>query len=183
VLIYLLFGILEYSLVFRSYLTLGNGLRAAGRTAAIVGNDTDADWRILQAAKKEMAAMQASTISRIVIFDATPASGSSTPKSVPAGCMTAPRGADTTNHCNVYVPSMDWASNAKSTDYACNTVPPNTNNLAAGFCPADREVKVSGPPDVVGIYIEVQHPFLSRIFGSTKKLSDTQFAAIEPRSA
>jgi Flp pilus assembly protein TadG len=189
IMVYLFFAILEYSLVFRSYLTLGNGLRAAGRTAAIAGDDADADWKILQATKNEMAAVQRSTVARVVIYDATPVSPSTTPVAVPAICKTGPRGGNTTAKCNVYVPTSDWATSALVTDYGCNLVLPNTDDLAAGFCPGPsgawtgRNVKTSGPPSVVGIYIEIQHPFLTRIFGTTKTLSDTQFAAIEPRQS
>jgi Flp pilus assembly protein TadG len=189
----MLLGVLEYALVFRSYLTLGNGQRATGRMAAIEGNDSDADWQILQAAKREMAAISNTTITRIVIFNATPTSAGAGPLAVPAACQTGARGPNATAKCNVYIPASEWATTAKVTDYGCNLILPNTNNLAAGYCPANRNISVTGTgrtpavagqgPDIVGIYTEIKHTYLTKIFGNFKTLSDTQYAAIEPRTS
>jgi hypothetical protein len=47
--ILLVFGLIEFGLLFRERLTIASATSSAARTAATLGTQEDADWRILQA--------------------------------------------------------------------------------------------------------------------------------------
>jgi Flp pilus assembly protein TadG len=188
ILFYMLFGVFEIGMLFRSYLTVGNGLRAGIRTAAIAGDDVDTDYRIIQAVKTEMAAIDPNSIVKIVVYRANPPSATSGPKPVPAACAdptnTSPMSVGSPDYCNVYVPSRDFATSRTAADYNCLN-----QTWSTGWCPTDRfsalkatGTPVNGPPDWVGVTIVVNHKYFTGLFGKTKTLSDTMVAQIEPKS-
>ena len=53
-LILLVFGILEFGLAFRDRLTVSNGSQSAGRVAAALGNQDDADIAVLEAVEQSL---------------------------------------------------------------------------------------------------------------------------------
>jgi hypothetical protein len=193
ILFYLLFGVLELGLMFRSYLTLGNGLRAGIRIAAIAGDNVDADYRIIQAIKGETAAIDPNSIVKIVVYRANPTSSTSGAQPVPSVCLdpnnTSPGTFGAPNYCNVYVPSRDFAAARQASDYNCIN-----QTWANGWCPTSRFSAlrapvppaetgvVDGPPDWVGVAIVVKHLYITGLFGRDKVLSDTIVAQIEPKS-
>jgi Flp pilus assembly protein TadG len=189
ILFFMLFGLFDLSLLFRSYLTLGNALRAGARSAAVAGDDIDADYRILLAIKKETGAIAVNSMTRIVIYRATPASVGANPAAVPSACLTAAVTTGTplsASSCNVYAPSWALASARTSTDFDCS---PTTTDVANGWCPDARFSGLTsggtpnnGPPDWVGVYIEVTHTYVTGFLGRTKLLSDTFVVQIEPKS-
>lgn len=173
---YLLFGIIDYGLLFRDYLTLGNGTTAGARMAAVQGNANTADWEIIQRVKKELAAVNTTTITKLVVFKPTAGSGS-----IPSTCQSAAAPGVVPGLCNLYAPSRDWIA-TDPTLYGCT--PPN--DRASGYCPSTRKVAVSGangPPDYVGIYVEFNHLFLTRLFGTSKVMTDITIARLEPQKA
>jgi len=188
ILFYLLFGVLEYSMVMRSYLTIGNGLRAAGRIAAIDGNDGLADYDVIQAVKRETAAMSAITIEKLIVYKANPSTPLGDPKPITAtACLSAavPSTRGAPDYCNIYEAARDIIGTPGSIRYGCS----GANNFSAGWCPTTRfqaataaGTPVAGPPDTVGVYIEVRHKYVTGLFGTTKTLSDTVFNVIEPKS-
>lgn len=190
-LFYLIFGIVEYGGFFRDYLTVGNGLRAGSRTAAIWGNDAEADYHIVQAVKAETLAIRQVDIERVIVFKAT--KPSSTPPyltTAPTSCLLAPAPGFVSGTCNIYAPSRDWnppgATTAqKAAHYGCS----GGDNWAAGWCPISRfsaatagGTPVSGPPDYVGVHIVVSHMFATGLFGTSKDISDSAISQIEPKS-
>ena len=101
-LVFLLFGTLEFGLLFRSYLTLNNAAQGGARAASIAGNQLDADYKILQSIKKESGAIQRSSVQRITIYHAANTTDEPT-----AGCTTGTPSAGSgspswTGACNVY---------------------------------------------------------------------------------
>jgi Flp pilus assembly protein TadG len=186
VLFLFLMGIMEYGLLFKDYLTLSNGLRAGARMAAVAGNSVDADYRIVQAVKSEMLAISPANITKVVVFKANGLTDA------PSACKSDPvHTVDAANHCNNYDGTNDWSPVAPA------PVPPNTpasnydcvtRTWANGWCPTSRlaaltanGTPVAGPPDYVGIYIVVQHAFLTGFFGSAKTLTGVYITQIEPK--
>jgi hypothetical protein len=194
ILFYFLFGIIEYGLVFKSYSTLGNDLRVASRMAAVKGSDVDADFAILQAIKRETKAIDMSSIQRIVVYKANAPSSTSPPKPVPAACLAGPPDSPFTlgapNYCNVYGVSRDFNGARIAADYDC--ISQSWAGDAAGttgWCPTRRFSAANaggtpnfGPPDTVGVYMEVRHKYMTGLFGTFKTLSATYYNAIEPKS-
>lgn len=165
----LLFGVIEFALLFRSNLTVANTARDAARTAAAAGNDVDADYRILQTVRQSAAAANAADIERIVIFSA-----SSQTDPVPAACKAGTRVADV---CNVYTPA-DFTQVKEL--FNCGDF-----YLDQSFCPTKdylRDVRFSSL-GYVGIYVQLKHSYITRIFGTTATIRDTVVLRIEPRTA
>lgn len=191
----LLFGILEFSAMFRDYLTLGNAGVAASRAASIAANDKDADYTVLQAVKKESSAFPSGQINRIVIFKA--GSSTDTATMTAAGCKTANVGtynggsvtAPATGSCNVYK-AADLSKTPESppgtpTGYFRCTLP---TALDQYYCPTGRKYAASnaaghGPPDYIGIYLEINHNWITRLFGNNVTMSNYTITRIEPKSA
>ncbi len=202
VLVFLFLGILEYGLFFRDYLTLGNGLRAGGRTAAIYGNDAEADYWIIQSVKNETVAVKQAEILKLIVFKANAAGTPPYTRTVPSACLSAPVSSTVFgSSCNVYGPSRDWnPSGANDTQRAAHYGCTGSNNWAAGWCPSavvapdtptqtgrfaaatNGGTPVAGPPDYVGVYLEIRHTFVSGLYGTTKNLSDVSVTQIEPKS-
>ena len=193
--ILLLFGVLEFGGAFRDYLTLANGSLAGTRQAAIQGNAADADWNIIQAVKKSMNAMPLWEINKVVVYrlspiGANPGAGQCLTTvcptaPVPASCLSSINGV--AGVCNVYGPT-ELADNSATVPATWNTCPvtPSQTYPASFFCPTTRNVlapsanNVNGP-DYVGVYVEITHKWITGLFGSSIKMSDTSVTRLEPQ--
>jgi hypothetical protein len=169
----LVFGILEFGLTFRDYLTVANVSRDSARGASAYGDGLYTDYNVIQVAKQSSKGFRPNEIQRLVIFDAGSVNGSIRDASHPAnGCLTSTTGiADV---CNVYLASD---INRPKTDFGCRS----DRNLDRYWCPTSREVRASGPPDYVGIYVLARHSFITGLFGSGMNLTDEIVMRIEPQ--
>lgn len=173
----ILIGILEYGLVFRDYLTLGNGTLAGARMASVQGDSPDADFQIIKAVKKATSPSSTNVIKKLVVFKASgPAS------TISAACAAlTPGSTSTTSVCNAYGPATDWAavdSPTNAVNYNCTTP-----GRSKGYCPTSRNTKL-GPglaPDFVGVYLEFNHAYLTKMFGNSITLTDTTITQLEPQ--
>lgn len=163
-------GLIEYGLVFRDYVALGNATSSATRTLSIWGNAWDADYQTLQAAKKDLAAVPTGSIQRIVVFKAT----SGTDTSSWAGCKT---GASTTNVCNVYTP-VDWNRTPVNTWFGCGV-----GSIDSAWCPTSRDVAVATSPDYAGVYVRINHTYVTKLFGNSVTLDNFVISRLEPQDA
>jgi Flp pilus assembly protein TadG len=188
-LFYLLFATIEMGLYFRAYLAVGATTVDGARTAAVLGTQADTDYQVLQAVKKATSVLPRSNINKLVVFNATAAGTAQgvTPAtaSVPLNCSSmGSAGVSVADKCNVYTPTANWGVNPPSTSYNCV---PYTGlvGLSSGYCPTTRKTALSGtngPPDYVGIYIELDHKYLTGLFGTTKKVTNTFIVRLEPQS-
>lgn len=163
-----LFGILEFSLAFRSYLTVSNGTRDASRMASVMGDSGDADLRILDDIEIAMAAVPDESIQRIVIWRADgPAD------EVPVGCAAGTPTSGGSSPCNVYT-AADFGREAD--EFGCISAAPDRF-----WCPTDRASALSDPPDYVGIWIQVEHDYVTGLFGASRTIADQTIMRIEPQ--
>jgi Flp pilus assembly protein TadG len=180
---FILFGVLEFGGLFRDYLTLNNATASGARAAAIAGNAADADYTILQAIRKSSSALPTQNIRRIVVYRATNAT---TP--VPSGCLTVaatpPAGVSGgSNPCNVYTgATLNVARSPAFT--SCNQT---LGSLQYFWCPTTRKYAAkpdagNGPPDWLGIFIEIRHPWITGLFGQSITLRNTTVVKLEPAS-
>ena len=72
----LLFGILEFGLTFRDYLTVANVSRDSARGGSAYGDGLYADYNIIQVARQSSKGFRPNEIRRLVVFDAGSVSGS-----------------------------------------------------------------------------------------------------------
>jgi hypothetical protein len=176
VLALLVFGSLEFGLLFKDYLTVANMSRAGARIGAADGSTQVTDYDILQAVKASGNAVPSASIKAIVVFKAS-AGTSSLPN---VTCETA----SVTNVCNFYT-SADFTR--PKTDFNCVKSPLGSGTGPDRFWyPCGRVDTQSGNsgagPDYVGVYVRYDHKWMTGLFGSTKTISDTTVMRIEPVS-
>ena len=182
--IFMLFGILEFGGSFRDYLTLNNAVATASRKGSVAANATDADWQIVSTVRTEIGAMPLSQVQRIVIFHA-----SGPTSAVPSACLSGTSGTpgtgspNWTDACNVYVntgSATNWRT-VTSSDFGCSVSSPDRY-----WCPTKRKFAATpgtnGPPDFLGVYIEIKHNFYTGLFGSDQKMTKTAVIRIEPQT-
>lgn len=180
VFLYLVLGMLEMGLMFRSYLSVNAASQDAARTGSVLGFQGDVDYQIIQVTKRTLNIVPLTEIQRIVVFKAT-----NGPLSVaPLSCRTSSTAAhftDTTNFCSTYI-LADLNTTIPSNFYNCSFP-----GYSAGWCPATRKTaetnaQGNGPPDSIGIYIELKHEYVTHLFGTTKWITSTTIAQLEPES-
>jgi Flp pilus assembly protein TadG len=176
----LVFGLLEFGVVFKSYLSLSSAVNTSARGASTFGSQGDADYHILRRINESASALGRSNITRIVIWHA-----SGPTDSPPAGCVggTATSGSGAplyTGACNVYdVDDFAWAV----ADFDCDSSDggPDDDN----WCPSDRKDYLAsggGLPygtDYIGVYVEVDHQLLTGLWGSEMTMSEYVVTRIE----
>jgi Flp pilus assembly protein TadG len=164
-------GLIEYGLVFRDYIAIGNATSSGTRSLAILGEDDETDYWVLQAIKKDMSAVPTNSIQKIAIFKATGATDTTSWSS----CKT---GGSITNVCNVYTPA-DWNKTPITTWFGCGP-----GRLDNAWCPTTRKVAITGtlgPPDFAGVYIRVQHNYVTKLFGNSVTLDNFVISRLEPK--
>ena len=175
----LIFGILEYGLAFRDYLTVANASRDGARAASAFGDDQYTDYNVLQVIRQSTKGFRPNEVQRVIIFDAGTVGGSVLNTSHPAhACLNATVGiADV---CNVYTGA---ALSLPKSSFGCRT----DQNLDRYWCPTalngqnGREVRASVGPDYVGVYVQTRHDFITGLFGPGLTLKDELVMRIEPQ--
>lgn len=170
VLLIVIFGIIEFGLLFRSELTMSNAVRDGGRAASAYGRAPEADYLVLRVLEHSLAPLDPEDIDRVVIFEA--AGPEST---LPAGCEVG----SITGVCNHYTIAdfylpLDDVNGNPTGNFRCAG-----SSVDQAWCPVDREASLSGGVDYVGMHIQVTHDFVTGLFGGEKTLSDTIVFRIE----
>ncbi len=163
-LITLLLGVVEFAMLAKDNMTVGNGSRAGARVGSAAGQDPLADYNILKAV--EGATSGLATVDKVVVYHATSPSGA-----VPPGCLT---GAGVAGVCNVYT----------GTDLAIS----QAAFQAAGFTKDDswsagsRVTSQSAPggPDYLGIYVEGTHQSVTNLILTNRVVKDDVIMRLEP---
>jgi hypothetical protein len=165
----LVLGIAEIGLAMNDYLAVSNAVRSGSREASTTGADTYSDWFVLKAVQKDASALSPSKITRIVIYKATGFGQAPT-----SACQA---GTATSGVCNVYSASD---MTRPKTDFGCLT----SKNLDRYWCPTSRKITLTGSgSDYIGVWMQYQHPWLTKMFGSTKTLADGAITRLEPRTS
>lgn len=169
----LIFGVLEMGLLVNSYLSTSNMTRTSTRVASAVGDQYEADLAILNSVTSGDSMMVSGTLRTVVVFLA-----SGPDAEVPAAC----KAASVVGSCNRYT-GADLAGSL--------ALPPESTQFGCGpaaqdrfWCPNDRKRDLQGPkspPDHVGVWIEVEHRYLTGIFGRTFTITDQVVMRMEPK--
>ncbi|MEL7208022.1 MAG: TadE family protein [Actinomycetota bacterium] len=175
----LVFGLLEFGLVVRDNLTVAAMTRDTARGASAFGNEQYADFKAIRLTGQAARALPIELLEKIVIFDAGSVDGTLSDPSHPAApCKTSSTGI--TNVCNVY--TIDDLTKPQAS-FGCDPATGEDRH----WCPMalngqdGREVSQSGPPDYVGVWVKVRHPFLTGLFGDDLTITDEVVMRIEPR--
>lgn len=153
-------------MIFRDYLTVANTTRSGARVASAAGKSSTADYLILQSVKSAVAALPTSSIDKIVVFR------SNTTGTMNPTCKTAfVNNTSSVLGCNVYT-----AADMNLTQAALAS-----SGKSAHWLPTTRVDSQSGTgSDYIGVWIKVNHPMVTKMFGSAFTLTDQTIMRIEP---
>lgn len=169
VLLLFVFGIFEFGFAFRDYLGTANTARDGAREVSVAGNTADADYRMLRALERGSSALPDGVLKKMVVFEATGPGDS-----VPSACLSGAQ----SGLCNVYTPA-DFALDA--TEFGCDPTPNPNPDPDRFWCPLDREVSVGTGLDFIGVYVEVEHEYITGLFGDSQTFTDTIILKVEPQ--
>jgi hypothetical protein len=182
VLLVLVFGIIEFGLVMRDYLSVASSVRVGARIAATgagAGQGTCPGAPVVcvpssvpalaqagaDAIQQAGTAMPQDLIQYIFVYDANAAGYPGSLTSMPtttAGCVSA-------GNCVVF----KWNQNLDRFVYDSGTWSSSTINACINSASADS----------VGLYMKASHPYLTGFFGSTLTLQDRAVMKFEPLPA
>ncbi len=166
----LLFGIVEVGGAYKDKLAIGNAVTAGARTGSAAADDALADYQILRAVEKALSAAPKSSIEYIVVFNAGSVDGVPDPQ-----CKT---GSAVPGKCNVYTVADFDEPQSK---FGCKI----GEDLDRFYCPSNRKVVLTaangGPPDVLGVWIKMQHAYFTRFIAQSVSLTDQSVITVEPR--
>jgi hypothetical protein len=165
----LIFGIFEFSMLFRSHLTTSNMAQMGARAAAAYGRDPLADKLIIEAILQAGSALDDDEIEWIAIYRAE------SPNDPPqASCKNGNANAGVWA-CNVYRPS-DWNNDTlwQDSNFGCSGT-----SLDKWYCPADRET-LSTDLGYIGVYVKTRHSQATGLFGTIVNLDEQAVVRFEP---
>lgn len=203
----LIFGVFEGGLFMKDYLAVSNAVRAGARSASAGGALAQTDLYTINDIANESAALSRDQIQYVVIYKAsgygTGPSGTGT--GISGGCK---GGIPEAGVCNVYIPAdfdkasaqikeisaqeaAEHANQTRTLDeskiwFGCVTTGPNAGASPDRYwCPGTRNDGRSdnggSGPDYVGVYMKVNHDWVTKMFGRTKTITDQSVIQIEPR--
>ncbi len=178
----LVFAIMEYGLTFRDQLTAQDAVGDAARLGAIVGPDvtssgSNADFEIIRTLRDGLGNVPTSWVTRIVVFQGSPGGAGAPERQITATCR---NGTAVANVCNVFPVNRAFAAvQDGDTDYFdCND---NPTGPSCSWDPVDRD---DGPLptdiDYVGVYVRIDRPGLTGLFGSTRTVERASIVRLEP---
>lgn len=170
----LVLGIIELGLAMNSELALSHATRAGTRVASASGNDKFADYGIIKSLSREISALPKGQIKQIVVYRASKF-GEAPSTGCQGGTGANPGTSTTAPACNVYTvadftrPKAEWGCLATSPDRF--------------WCPTKRKVTtINGGSEYVGVWVKVEHRWVSWLFGKTVTLTDQSVIRLEPRT-
>lgn len=204
----LILGIFEAGLYMKDYLAVSNSVRAGARSASASGANSKADMYTIIDIANETAALSGNQIEYVVIYKATGPGAGPTDVGGPddVGCKS---GVPVAGVCNVYryadfekAREQAKEENAQAaavtagiartlnTDkiwFGCVTSGPHADLSPDRFwCPGTRKDARSdnnrAGPDYVGVWMKVDHRWVTRMFGTATTMTDQSVIQIEPRS-
>ena len=197
----LVLGIMEGGLYMKDYLAMSNAVRAGARSASAAGADGEADLYTLYDISNEAGALGGNQIQYVVVYKA---SGIGT-----APTATCSGGTSAAGTCNVYTPADIAKAVAQVKEQSAQAAAVAagqtrtldsskiwfgclTTGVRAGqspdryWCPGTRADARSSNnkagPDYVGVWMKVNHGWVTKMFGNTTTMTDQSVIQIEPRS-
>jgi len=178
-------GIMEYGLIFRDFLTLGDGIADSAKFGAIQGGSVTStgdtgDYTMMNLLRQNLAAVPSAWVTKVIIYRGVPPV---TPNlaplaQVPTVCKNGTV-SSTAFKCNVYIPQEAFreAQNANGAYFKCVL----GLGAACGWDPITRK---NGPKNAdieyVGVYVKLVRSMPTKLFGSTYTLEQANIQRIEP---
>ncbi|MDZ7674705.1 MAG: TadE/TadG family type IV pilus assembly protein [Acidimicrobiales bacterium] len=172
-LVLLAFGAIEAGFAYRDGNTLARATQAAARVDARVADGRLADYEALRTLDSALAAIDASSITKVIIFDATATGGD-----VPASCKTlTPSDAGPIGQpgsCNVYSATQVRTDDPSKFSGGCGGM-----KWDANWCPTNR-IRTGDDPDRVGMFVELSYDKAVKVLPGSIALTQTAVFQLEP---
>ncbi len=183
VLFAVLLGIIEVGYLYRDYQITSDSVSDGSRVGALLGpnpaeDGSSPDYQIVRALRDATGSMPAEWVQRIVIFKGvapTTSGGQSPSAQVPTQCK---NGTPVPDQCNVYNDPYEAflaVEEGNAAYFACPASAVSCDWPAA----SRRDGPTVGDIEYVGVWIKVQRPYLSKLFGSTLTLEEAAVTRIE----
>lgn len=182
----LVIAIFEGGLYMKDDLAVSSSVRAGARAASAVANETRADLYTVVNLSRESTALARRDIVRVVIYKPT------TFGEEPSALCKA--GTPVSGVCNVYTTTEMAQAEAQVEEEAAALAEgraPDPSKIVFGclvnspdrfWCPEDRKVTQTGTgPEYVGVWMRVDHKWVTKIFGNARTIEDHSVVRIEPR--
>ena len=160
ILVLLVFGIIEFGMTFRDTLTIASTTRSGARTASALSRDPQFNTATVAAVTQAVGSLPSTSIQQLWIYKADP-NGSGLPvgqSGFSSGCSS----------CSIW----NWNSTTNQFVLSGTSV----------WDPATQDA-CAGTSDSVGIYLKVNHQFVTQLFGATVTLTDHTVMRLEPKPA
>lgn len=164
-LVLLVFGIVEYGLLFKEKMTIASAATSAARTGATMGTRDEADFRILEALEAGLYdQVSTSVLISVDIFEANPITGAKNLSSV---------------NQYLFTPAVPckWSP-------CPDTTPGNFTGYGGPWLPSTRDTTLDaggGGLDVLGIEIVYHHDSVTNIIpGIDRDLTERALVRLEP---
>ena len=195
----IVFGSLEYGLLFKDQLTASNAVRAGGR-ALSAQSGKYADQAAIQAMLPAAASFNGglSKVTRVVVYFATCANPTGPPTATASRCGASPpikklsqiapgglqcipraRTVGVPDHCNIYAgDNLKDAFANNNGKWGCIDSPKSPDDW---WCPETRTTSQSAGTDYVGVHIEYEHEWVTKLFGTKRDMADDVIFRVEPQ--
>ena len=178
----LILGVMEFGFIWKDDLAIANGVHAAARIGAASGSDQYADYNILQQIKSGTSGLPSNAIIGVIVWEAN------TITTVPPSC-TALIGSDSSPNPSSGIANSGtgvYCNYDRGSDVTGLAKTAFLNSCFSGpdhwWCPQSRVTTFNSTttPDFVGVYIRINHNYVTRILGTSRTLTDQAIMRIEP---
>ncbi len=145
----LIFGMLDFGILMKDYLSVSNTTRVGVRSASVVADDSNADFFILDAVERASVGLNRTKIERIVIWHAT-GEDDSPSSTCTSGSFSGSAGSGAPLYagaCNVYRPAdFNYQAGDFDCDNATDSVvtPGSARKMRPGAVRSERRVSTHG---------------------------------------
>lgn len=170
VLFLLFIGMIEGGTAYRDSNTLARATQQAARSDARIADGDSADYEALKSLESGLAALDASSLEKVIIYDA-----GSTGDSPPASCLAIPRPDDESrrgnSQCNVYSPTQVAADDPSN--FGCG------GGWDNNFCPSSR-IRTGDNPTKLGVWVELNFDKVTKVLPGSLSLTRAAVYQLEP---
>jgi len=170
----LIFSVFEVGFMFRTYLLTTGASSAAGRAGSAAGASPSADYVILRTIEHDLGLDNLKRLKSVVVYKADGPDGS-----VPRACLSVPVPAGV--ECNRYTAAeifLPYVIEGQATGHwGCGDAAKD-----GGWCPTGRDSSIASAegPEYLGVYIEMEHQYLTGFIGQTLPISVDRVVRLEP---
>ena len=171
----LVFGMIEGGFAYRDANVLSRATQQAARTDSRLAENLDADYEALRSLDSGLSSLSASSIQRVVIYDATTAGNV-----VPPACVSVARPDNTDSvgvnsagvRCNVYSATQVGLDSPSS--FGCGA-----GSWDGTFCPSSRSQDTPNP-DRVGVWVQLSYDKVTTVLPGSLTLERAAVYQLEP---